>query len=60
MSYNQKVKFRKYDLKSYLLRHINITIAHKNLILLKQEFSHVSFLQLTQGKNKTRREEMLV
>ena len=31
--------------KSHLLRHINITIPHKSLILLKQEFSHVAFLQ---------------
>ena len=45
MSYNQKINFGKYDWKSYLLRHINIIIAHKNLILLKQDFSHVAFLQ---------------
>ena len=44
MSYNQKFNFGKYDQKSYLLRYIHITIAHKNLILLKQEFSHVGFL----------------
>ena len=44
MSYNHKIDFGKYDLKSYLLRHINITIAHKNLSLLKQVFSHVVFL----------------
>ena len=31
--------------KSYLLCHINITIAHKNFLLMKQEFSHVAFLQ---------------
>ena len=31
--------------KSHLLRHINVTITHKNLILLKQEFSHVAFWQ---------------
>ena len=31
--------------KNYLLHHINLTIAHKNLILLKLEFSHVDFLQ---------------
>ena len=45
MSYNQKIYFNKYDWKSYLLRHIIITIAHKNSILSKQEFSHVGFLQ---------------
>ena len=45
MSYNQKINFSKYDWKSYLLCHINITIAHKNLILLKQRFSHVEFSQ---------------
>ena len=45
MSYNQKINFGKYDWKSYPLRHINIVIAHKNLILLKQDFSHVAFFQ---------------
>ena len=45
MSYNHKINFDKYDWKSYLLRHINIKIAHKTLILLKQEFSHVALLQ---------------
>ena len=45
MSYNRKVNFGKYDWKSYLLRHINIIIAPKNLILLEQDFSHVAFLQ---------------
>ena len=44
MSYNQKINFGKYDGKSYLLRHINIIIAHRNLILLK-DLSHVAFLQ---------------
>ena len=44
MSYYQKINFHKNDLKSYLLRHINTTIAHKHLILLKQEFSHIAFL----------------
>ena len=44
MSYYQKINFGKNDKKSYLLRHINITIAHKNLILLKQ-VSHVVFLR---------------
>ena len=29
------------------MRHITLTIAHKNLILSKQEFCHVSFLQHT-------------
>ena len=33
--------------KIYLLRHIKLTIAHKNLIFSKQEFCHVSFLQHT-------------
>ena len=33
-------------------------MAHKNLILLKQEFSHVAFLQ--QDRNKTQRDEMHV
>ena len=47
MSYStiKKSIFDKYDWKSYLLRHINIIIAHKNLILLKQDFNHVAFLQ---------------
>ena len=31
----------------YILRHIYKTIARKNLILLKQEFSPVAFLQHT-------------
>ena len=44
MSYNHKINFGNYDCKKYLLHHINITIAHTNLILLKQEFSHVVFL----------------
>ena len=30
-----------------LLRHIKLTIAHKNWIFSKQEFCHVSFLQHT-------------
>ena len=38
MSYNQKINFGINDWKTYLLRHIHITIAHKNLILLKQEY----------------------
>ena len=42
MSYYQKINFGKNDQKSYLLRHINMTIAHKNLILLEQ-VSHVAF-----------------
>ena len=33
--------------KIYLLHHIKLTIAHKNLIFLKQEFCHLSFLQHT-------------
>ena len=44
MSYNCKMNFGKYDRKSYLLRHINLTIVHKNLSLLKQEFSLIVFL----------------
>ena len=44
MGYNHKINFGKYDWKSYLLSHIKVTIAHTNLILLKQEFSHVVFL----------------
>ena len=51
MSFNQKINFGKYDQKSYLLCHINITITHKNLILLKQEFNHVAFLQNRVEKN---------
>ena len=41
----QKISVGECDLKSYLLpvHNINITIAQKNLILLKQEFSHVVF-----------------
>ena len=46
MSYKQKVSFSKYDWKSYLLCHVNVIIAHKNLILFKQNFSHIAFLQL--------------
>ena len=47
MSYNQKINFGKYQSKKlrHLLHHINIRIAHKNLILLKQEFSNVAFSQ---------------
>ena len=30
MSYNQKINFGNHDWKSYLLRHISATIAHKN------------------------------
>ena len=45
MSYNRKINFGKYDCKSCLLRHITMTIAYKTLILLKQEFIHVAFLQ---------------
>ena len=60
ISYNRKINFCKYDRKSYVLPHINMTIAHKNLILLKLEFRHVAFSQLTQGRNKTQRLEMLV
>ena len=30
--------------KGYLLRYINITIAHTNLFYLKQKFSHLVFL----------------
>ena len=56
MSCNQNINFDKYNWKSYLLRHINLVIAHKNLILLKQEFSLVAFLQHMQGRNKTPRE----
>ena len=44
MSYNHKINFGKYDWKKYLLRHINITIARTNFVLLKQEFSHLGFL----------------
>ena len=45
MSYNQKSISVNMIEKSYLLCHINITIAHKNFLLMKQEFSHVAFLQ---------------
>ena len=31
--------------KIYLLHHIKLTIAHKNLSFSKQEFCHLSFLQ---------------
>ena len=31
MNYNQKINFGRHDWKSYLLRHINFTMAHKNL-----------------------------
>ena len=41
----KKSIFGTYDWKIYLFCHINIVIAHKNLILLKQGFSHVAFLQ---------------
>ena len=58
ISYNRKINFSKYNWKSYVSRHINITITHKNLILLKQEFRHVAFSQLTQGRNKAQRLEM--
>ena len=43
MSSNQKINFGKYDWKGYLLRLINITIAHKNLPLLKQDCRNVAF-----------------
>ena len=33
--------------KKYLLRHIKLTMVHKNLIFSKQEFGHVFFLQYT-------------
>ena len=45
MSYNKKISCGKYDWEGSLLCHINITIAHQNFILLKQEFCHVAFLQ---------------
>ena len=49
MDYNQKINkvtIKKSTLvnmieKSFLLHHINMTIMHKNLISLKQEFSHI-------------------
>ena len=41
----QNSHFGKMIEKSYLLRHINMAIAHKNLLLLKQEFCHIAFLQ---------------
>ena len=44
MSYDQKINFGKHNSKSYLLHHINIIIAHRNLISLK-DLSHVAFLQ---------------
>ena len=44
INYNKNINFGKYDRNSYLLGHINIIIAHKNLNSLKQDFSHVAFL----------------
>ena len=58
MSYNQKNNFGEYDRKSCRLRHITIIIAHKNLILLKQDFSHVAFL-LHRVKTKPGKSECL-
>ena len=31
--------------KKFLLHHIDMAIAHQNLLLLKQKFSHTAFLQ---------------
>ena len=60
MSYTQKINFGKYDWKSYLLRHIYLTIAHKTLSFLKQEFSNVAFLQRSDEKNPESRNAGIV